>query len=194
MMSTRDDMSNMPTGGITRRSGASTGSVRSRNTTYAEAIGVPGRTGNHDNRTRGEHDEPIDGQQRAENLVHVRARAIQASCLQPLLLLLGDLDVRGRQQEHLVGGLRHRAVQRVREAAREVDQPALQVTVDALQVQDDGLAGLQPVADLLGVVEALGLHHVHPRRRHRDRRDRGGARRRCERRRLLRARGGCGSP
>ena len=32
----------------------------------------------------------------------------------------------------------------------------MQVAVDALQVEDDGLSGLQPVTDLLGVVEPLG--------------------------------------
>ena len=56
---------------------------------------------------------------------------------------------------------RHRAADPVRQAAREVDQAALQVAVDALQVHDHGLVRLQPVADLLRVVEAVRLHDVH---------------------------------
>ena len=156
MMSTRDDRSNMPDGRdhAAQRREHRLGQV-AQHDVRGRRSACRGRTGNHDNSTRSEHDEPVDGEQRAENLAHVTRRSVQAACLQPLLLLLGDLDVRRREQEHLVGGLRHRAAERVREAAREVDEPALQVAVDALQVQDDGLAGLQPVADLLGVVEAL---------------------------------------
>ena len=52
MMSTKADMSNMPTGGITRRIGARTGSVRSRSRREIVATGVPGRTGNHDSKAR----------------------------------------------------------------------------------------------------------------------------------------------
>src|SRR5437870_4911828 len=47
------------------------------------------------------------------------AAAVESACA----LLRGELDVARRQQEHLVGHALHAAVERVREAAREVDQP-----------------------------------------------------------------------
>ena len=47
-----NDMSNMPTGGMIRRTGRSTGSVRSNNTEFNEAKKVPPRTGNHEKTAR----------------------------------------------------------------------------------------------------------------------------------------------
>ena len=117
MMSTRADMSNIPTGGITRRIGASTGSVRSRSRTAIDRD-RRARTDREPRQQRArEHDEPVDREQDAEELTGSRAgRSIQASSLEPLLLFLGDLDVRGREQEHLIRRLRHRAAEGVRRA------------------------------------------------------------------------------
>src|SRR5438477_510040 len=44
---------------------------------------------------------------------------------------------------------------------REVDQAALQVAVEAAQVEHDGLVRLQPVAELLRVVEPARLDNLH---------------------------------
>src|SRR5919206_2816486 len=63
-------------------------------------------------------------------------------------LLGGDLDVSRGQQEDLVGDTLHPAVERVGEAAREVDQPLREVLVGALQVQDDRDRFLELVRDL----------------------------------------------
>ena len=52
-------------------------------------------------------------------------------------LLRRDLDVARREHEDLVGDPLHAAVERVGEAAGEVDQALGEVGVDALQVQDD---------------------------------------------------------
>src|SRR3954447_451425 len=66
----------------------------------------------------------------------------------------GQLDVARSEQEDLVGDALHAAVERVREAAREVDQPLRQLAVRRLEVEDDRDAVLEPVGDLLRVVEA----------------------------------------
>ena len=76
-----------------------------------------------------------------------------------------DLDVGGRQQEDLVGDALHAAVQGVREAAGEVDQPLRELGVDALQVEDHGRVVLEAVGDLLRVVEAARDDEVHAHRR-----------------------------
>src|SRR6266542_3668577 len=86
----------------------------------------------------------------------------QTAGLEAFLLLLGNLDVGRGEQADLVGHPRHRPAQGIGETAGEVDQPALQITVEALQVEDHRLVGLQPVADLLGVVETPWLDHVDP--------------------------------
>src|SRR3954452_17818697 len=79
----------------------------------------------------------------------------EAAALEQARPLLGrDLDVPRRQQEDLVGDALHAAVERVREAAREVDQPLRQLLVGALEVQDHGDRVLELVRDLLRVVEA----------------------------------------
>src|SRR5437763_312916 len=63
-------------------------------------------------------------------------------------LLRGDLDVARGEQEDLVGDSLHAAVQRIGEAAREVDQPLRQLVVGALQVEDHRDPLLELVRDL----------------------------------------------
>src|SRR5438270_2889191 len=94
-------------------------------------------------------------------------RAVEAPLLETALLLGRDLDIGGRQQEDLIGNPLHLAPQAIGEAAGEVDQPAGQVAVDRLQVDDHGLVGFELVPDLLGVVEARGSDDMHPCRLHR---------------------------
>src|SRR5437762_13413524 len=65
-------------------------------------------------------------------------------------LLGGHFDVPRRQQEDLVGDALHAAVERVREAAAEVDQALRELLVGALKIQDHRHALLEPVGDLLG--------------------------------------------
>src|SRR5262245_53260892 len=77
-----------------------------------------------------------------------------AALEEPGALLRGDLDVPRGEQEHLVGHALHAAVQRVGEAAREVDQPLRELLVGALEVEDHGDPLLEAVGDLLRVVEA----------------------------------------
>src|SRR3954451_1644090 len=74
---------------------------------------------------------------------------------QPRALLRGDLDVARREHEHLVGDPLHAAVERVGEAAGEVDQPLGQIVLDALEIEDHRDRVLEAVGDLLGVVERL---------------------------------------
>src|SRR6478752_840254 len=75
-------------------------------------------------------------------------------------LLGGDLYVSRREQEDLVGDALHAAVERVGQAAREIDQALRQIGVRALQVQDDRDGLLELVGHVLGVVEALGNDEV----------------------------------
>src|SRR3990172_9252018 len=89
---------------------------------------------------------------RAREFLRLVEEAASLEQLRPLLG--GELDVRGRQQEDLVGHALHAAVQGVREAACEVDQPLRQLLVSALEVEDDGNRALELVGDLLRVVEA----------------------------------------
>src|SRR5438552_17984154 len=49
----------------------------------------------------------------------------------------GDFDVARRQKEDLVGDALHATVERVRQAAREIDEPLRQLLVGALEVEDD---------------------------------------------------------
>src|SRR5919108_5831913 len=87
---------------------------------------------------------------------------VEESLLDELRALLrGDLDVARREHEDLVGDALHPTVERVGQAAREVDEPLAQVVLDALQVQDDRDLVLELVGDLLGVVEALRDDEVH---------------------------------
>src|ERR687884_66898 len=87
-----------------------------------------------------------------------------AALEEPGALLRGDLDVPRRQQEDLVGYALHAAVERVREPAREVDQPLRELLVRALEVQDHRDRVLELVGDLLGVVEAAWDDEVHANR------------------------------
>src|SRR6476469_4832944 len=73
----------------------------------------------------------------------------------------GDLYVSRRQQEDLVGNALHAAVERVGQAAREIDQALRQLGVGALQVEDHRDPLLVLVGDLLRVVEAAGKDEVH---------------------------------
>ena len=59
----------------------------------------------------------------------------------------------------------HVALEAVAEAAGEVDEPAGEVAVDTLQVDDHRLVTLEAVGDLLHVVEAGRRHDVGLRRR-----------------------------
>src|SRR3954454_22864491 len=80
---------------------------------------------------------------------------------QPGALFRAHLDVARREQEHLVGDPLHAAVEGVREARGEVDQPLRQVGVAALEVEDHRHRLLELVGDLLGVVEALRHHEMY---------------------------------
>src|SRR4029077_15450373 len=66
----------------------------------------------------------------------------------------GHLDVSRWQEEDLVGNALHAAVERVRETAAKVDEALRQLLVGALEIQDHRHAFLEPVGDLLRVVEA----------------------------------------
>src|SRR4029450_2112274 len=100
---------------------------------------------------------------RTQQMICTASGPIQAARLQPLLVLLRNLDARRGQEEHLVVDFPHRAAHRVRQSAREVDQATLEIAVEAAQVEDDGLVGLQVVAELLRVVEAARLDDVYRR-------------------------------
>src|SRR5919198_6715680 len=79
----------------------------------------------------------------------------EAAALEQLRALLGrHLDVSRREEENLVGDSLHAAVERVRESAREIDQPLRQILIRALEVEDDRDRVLELVRDLLRVVEA----------------------------------------
>src|SRR4051812_9039821 len=68
--------------------------------------------------------------------------------------LRGDLHVPRCEEEDLVGDALHAAVERVRQAAGEVDQPLRELLIGSLQVEDDRDRLLELVRDLLRVVEA----------------------------------------
>src|SRR6266567_6176587 len=81
--------------------------------------------------------------------------------LEKLSALFGaHLHVSRGEQEHLVGDALHAAVQRVGEAAREVDQPLRELCVGALQIEDHGDRLFEAVGDLLRVVEAPREYEV----------------------------------
>ena len=69
-------------------------------------------------------------------------------------------DVARGQHEDLAGDPLHAAIQRVRQAAGEVDEPLGELGVGALEVQHDGDRLLELVGDLLRVVEGLGDDEV----------------------------------
>src|SRR5438132_7399969 len=97
----------------------------------------------------------------ASNALFLRLVEESAALEHPRPLLGGHLDVPRREQEDLVGDALHAAVQRVGEAAREVDQPLRELGVGALEVEDDRDRLLELVRDLLGIVEAARDHEVH---------------------------------
>ena len=76
-------------------------------------------------------------------------------------LLRADLHVARGEHEDLAGDPLHAAVQRVREAAGEVDEALGELGVGALEVQHDRDRLLELVGDLLGVVEGLRDDEVH---------------------------------
>src|SRR5438105_14683414 len=84
----------------------------------------------------------------------------EAALDQPLAFLCRDLHVSRREQEDLVGDPLHPAVERVGEAAGEVDQALGELLVGPLQVQDHRHRVLEAVGDLLGVVEAARDHEM----------------------------------
>src|SRR6476646_8069189 len=100
----------------------------------------------------------LEGSDRLKPVTAVRSalRLIEeAAAFQELRALLGgDLDVARGEQEDLVGDALHPAVECVRQAAGEVDQALGELLVGALEVEDHRDAVLEPVGDLLGVVEA----------------------------------------
>src|SRR5213596_3486827 len=94
-----------------------------------------------------------------------RSGLVEEAALQQARPLLGaDLDIAGRQQEDLVGNALHAALERVGQAACEVDQPLRELGVSALQVQDHRNQVLELVRDLLRVVEAPRDDEVDARR------------------------------
>src|SRR6266540_7056873 len=91
----------------------------------------------------------------SSGLVVLSGLVEEAAALEEPRPLLGrDLDVSRREQEHLVGDALHPAVERIRQAAGEVDQALGQILVGALQIQNDRDRLLELVRDLLRVVEA----------------------------------------
>jgi hypothetical protein len=66
-----------------------------------------------------------------------------------------------RQQEDLVRDPLHAPAERVREAAREVDQALRELGIGALEVHDHRHGVLELVGDRLGVVEPLRHDEVH---------------------------------
>src|SRR4029079_10159260 len=80
----------------------------------------------------------------------------------PRPVLGGELDVARREQEDLVGDPLHPTVEGVRETARKVDQALGELAVRRLEVEDHRDSVLEPVGDLLRVVEAARQDQVHP--------------------------------
>src|SRR5215212_5164519 len=80
-----------------------------------------------------------------------------------LALLRANLDIARREEEDPVGNRLDVAVQRVGQARAEVDHPAAQIAVDVLEVQDHRLLALEPVGEILGVVEAGGFEDANAR-------------------------------
>src|SRR3954452_21153935 len=91
---------------------------------------------------------------RLQMMVKVCSSPVEAALLQATLLVGRHLDVGRREEQDLVGRLLQVGAQRVGGAAAEVDDSVPQVALHVLEVDDHRLVVLQPVADLLGVVEA----------------------------------------
>src|SRR5918993_4389394 len=93
-----------------------------------------------------------------------RSELVEERPLGDALALLGaHLDVARCQEEDPAGDALDVPVERVGEARAEIYHPTTQVAVDVLEVEDDGLLALEAVGQGLGVVEAGGLEHAHPR-------------------------------
>src|SRR5262245_34915199 len=75
-------------------------------------------------------------------------------------VLRGDVHVGGRQQVHTVGHHLDLPVQSVDQTGGEVDEPAGDRVVRALQVHDDGDPVLETVGDVARLVEAARLRLV----------------------------------
>ena len=123
---TMNEVSSIPAGGITRRTGRRTGSVRSMSSRESDARNVPSLDREPRDHRATDQDDEVDGEQPRDD-VCARSGLEQTTRLQPLLLLLGHLDVGGREQENLVVDPFHLGAHRVRKAAREVDQPSLEL-------------------------------------------------------------------
>src|SRR4249919_956439 len=85
----------------------------------------------------------------------------EAALEQAGLLLGGDLDVLGGEQEDSLRDALHPAAEGVGHARGEVDQPLGELAVGRLEVDDHRLRALELVGDLLGVVEASWSDDVH---------------------------------
>src|SRR4051812_38181791 len=92
---------------------------------------------------------PASGPRRASRLVE------EALLDELRALLRADLDVARGEHEDLVRDALHPSVERVRQAAGEVDEALGEIVVAVLEVQDDGDRLLELVRHLLGVVERL---------------------------------------
>src|SRR3954466_10630443 len=81
------------------------------------------------------------------------SRLVEEALLDELRALLrADLDVARGEHEDLVRDALHPSVERVRQAAGEVDEALGEIVVAVLEVQDDGDRLLELVRHLLGVV------------------------------------------
>src|SRR5215208_2675826 len=93
---------------------------------------------------------------------HRRLGLVEKAALEEAGLLLGgDLDVLGCQQEDPLGDPLHAATEGVGHARGEVDQPLRELAVGRLKIDDHRLRALELVGDLLGVVEASWGDDVH---------------------------------
>src|SRR5215471_19187334 len=106
-------------------------------------------------------DQPIRAGSRSGRLLLCLVE--EAPLEHPRAVLGGQLDVARREQEDLVGDPLHPAVERVGEAAGEVDQPLRELGVRRLEVEDHGDAVLEAVGHLLRVVEAAREDQVDAR-------------------------------
>src|SRR3954469_13427448 len=92
-------------------------------------------------------------------------RLVEEAALEhPRAILRRQLHVARREEEGLVGNPLHAAVERIRETARKVDQPLRELRVGRLEIEDHGDAVLEPVRNLLSIVEAARQDEVDARR------------------------------
>ena len=74
-------------------------------------------------------------------------------------VVVGHVHVLGSEDEDVVGDLLHVAVEGVGGSAEEVEDLSGDLGLQVLQVDDDGLLGLEQVHQPGALVEALGLHY-----------------------------------